>query len=290
MAKAKYKKLTDLYVRGTVKEFDDGTVMWIQVMNPFEADEAKRNAQAVRARIVGALESGISNEIEAMTDNFHLRSRKESIDDILNTNYIKWYQESVDEIQVHEDWSERVEMLKRADNDTSHVSPEEQEYLAQVNREWVIELERRLDEKISYERSICERMSPEDLLKEYRELYLQRRGTEHAIAEFNLNEVYFSTRECNAQKGDEDSSFTVDSHSKCNHSIRVFDSVEEVRDLPVELFQELLSSIGSIGMSARDARFSDRQESSSASSPLPSVVAESTHSIRIEVSESVLGI
>lgn len=56
-SRSKYRRLPDLYTVGTELVLKDGTVLWMQVLNPFEQDEAKLDAQAARARLVLALKT-----------------------------------------------------------------------------------------------------------------------------------------------------------------------------------------------------------------------------------------
>jgi len=51
----KYRRTTDLYVEGREWVLKDGTVIWLQVMNPFELEEARHDAQVARGRIAMAL-------------------------------------------------------------------------------------------------------------------------------------------------------------------------------------------------------------------------------------------
>ncbi len=54
LTRAKYRRVP-LYTVGTELVLKDGTVLWLQVMNPFERDEAQRDAQLARTRLVMAL-------------------------------------------------------------------------------------------------------------------------------------------------------------------------------------------------------------------------------------------
>ena len=76
----------------------------------------------------------------------------------------------------------------------------------------------------------------------------------------------------------EDGSFGKASHKECDHSEKVYESLEEVRVLPEQLFNQLRDGFDALAMSVRDAKNSDRQGSSSDSSPLPSKEEESTPS------------
>ncbi len=55
LTRAKYRRVPEPYTVGTELVLKDGVVLWLQVMNPFERDEAQRDAQLARTRLVMAL-------------------------------------------------------------------------------------------------------------------------------------------------------------------------------------------------------------------------------------------
>ena len=287
--RSRYKKLTDLYVRGKELVFEDGTVMWLQVLNPFEVDDARKDAQAARGRLTNALKEIGSQEFDAVLGAFRGRGRENSVADLVNARSLEWYVKAQQDVEVDPEWKERVDIINRADDTTATAMEEvEKEYLAQVNGEWLAELERRLTEEQEYQRGHWMRMSDDDLVQEYRDVYLEKRGNDVAVAEYNLAEIYYGSRVCDAVP-DEDGFFPKTAHDKCQHKERVFEDKVEVRDLPQEMVERLREGFDDLTMSVRDARFSPRQGSSSGSSPLPSAEEASTPSTQVETPSNVPG-
>lgn len=288
--RSKYKKLTDLYTPGTEVVFEDGTVMWLQVMNPFEVDDARKDAQAARGRLTNALKMVGSQDFDAVMGSFLARGREKAIDDLVNAKSLEWYLKAQQDIEVDPDWKERMAIIERTseENVALGLEPEEKEYLATINNEWLAEIEKRLRDEQDYQRGHWERMNEAELMDEYREVYLDRRGNDLAVREYNLTEMFYGCRVCDAAP-DEDGRFTSTAHQACNHKERVFESKEEVRELPEEMLGLIRMGFDALAMSVRDARFSHRQGSSSDSSPLPSEEAASTLSIPDATPESAPG-
>jgi hypothetical protein len=65
VGKSKYKRLVDLYVIGKVHVLRDGTPLWLQVLNPFEREVVRREAQIAQARQVLAMKEHGSDEQNA---------------------------------------------------------------------------------------------------------------------------------------------------------------------------------------------------------------------------------
>lgn len=289
MAKAKYKKLADLYTRGVTHVFNGDTVMWIQAMNPFEVDEARKNSQAARIRIVNALKEGDQTELDAVLDEFTSKGQEGVVKEIVEVKWLEYMNDAANSIEVDADWAEKVDLLKRSDVEEIGLPEQEKDYLLQLNGEYLIEVNKRIDEERDRDRARYSSMSETKLLDAYREIYLERRGTQRAMAEYNVNLIFFGSRECDAVP-DEEGLFPDKAHEKCDHRVKVFSSLEDVRDLPEELFIEIMNTASGIELTQRDARFSARQGSSSESSPLPSVEEESTPSIQTDPSKTAPGI
>jgi len=275
MGKAKYKRVTDLYVQGTEVELTDGTFIWMQVLNPYERDEAVHDAQVARARIVMALreDGGERLKVDA--------KMAEAGDDAIIAEMAEAkagakVPDFVNELQVDPEWRERIDIMERSD-ETQGATPltsEENALLIKVHAEYIEEILRRETAEREYQERRLTRMSHEELLDEFLDMWLDKRGGSLAAAEYVLCEMWFGARVCEGVKTDDGIS-----HDKCNgHTERIWDSKNEVRSLPEPLQALLREAIGSLSMDVRAAKNSDRQGSSSDSSPLPSEPAESTPS------------
>lgn len=287
-ARSKYRKLADLYVRGKELVFDDGTVMWVQVLNDFERAECRRAAQAERGKLVMALRELDTPEWRQLQGAFYSQTRDLTIDELVNGRLAEWYVKVADAVQNDPDWAERMEILRRAEELTA--LPEEdpqRQLLDKLNREWVDEIEKRLKEERDFYTESLTSFTEDELLVEFKERWLERRGTALALTEYNLNEIFHVARVCEATVPDEDEPFD---HAGCNgHTMRAFESLAEARDLPDEMVIKIRATLDLMAMTERDARFSDRSRSSSSPSPGPEQQAESAPSTPSESELQPLG-
>lgn len=276
MGRGKYKRLPDLFVSGRELVFEDGTVMWLQVMNPFEVEEARRDASAARSRLIMALREIGTPEYDSVRGAFYTRTRPNVIDDMIKAKSNKIFMEAQQSVEVDPEWKERLEIARRFD-ETPPAEDAEVQLFEKINRDWLEAVTALVNDETDYQVRKLESLSEEDLLKEYEELWLEAKGSEAALRAYHVAEVFYGARCCDAVP-DEDGKFTEDSHAKCNHRVTVYESKDEVREVPSGLWATLRTGFEQISMSDRDARFSPRQESSSESSPLPSAAEESTPS------------
>lgn len=284
--RSRYRRLMDLYVTGTEVELLDGSVLWMQVLNPFERDEATHDAQVARARVALALREPDSEEMAKVRSIFAELGPDACIQQLLETKRVTVSAQCADEMRVEEEWRETSDLLMRATSLATTATPEELEVLARAANRYMEELTKRVTAQLDHEQHEYEQLGTDALRDEYEEWWLERRGGEVALAEYKLTEMWLASRACAGVKGP-DGAYD---HGACDgHRVRVFDSKDEVRGLPQSLQEVLLEGLAKLEMSERDARFSRRQGSSSASSPLPSVEEESTRSTPTEVSATAPG-
>jgi hypothetical protein len=279
MSKGKYKRVTDLYVEGVELPLEDGSVIWMQVLNPFERDEAVHDAQVARSRFVLAMKEDGAERIKVEA-KLAESGRDAFIKDLANLRSEEKLTEVISAIQDDPDWKERLDVIQRTDpdNNANPLNQEELLFLAKVQGEYIQEIYARQEIENTYLVRHYEAMNERDLLEEYLETWLQRRGGALAQGEYLLTEMWYGARCCNAMVAEEGYD-----HRTCDHSERVFDSKSEVRGLPEGLQILMRDALNSVSMSVRDAKNSDRQGSSSDSSPLPSEAAESTPSTPSEI-------
>jgi len=286
MGKAKYKRVTDLYVQGTEVELADGSVIWMQVLNPYERDEAVHDAQVARSRIVMALRKDGSERLKV-----EAKMVEAGVDAVIvEMAEVKAGAKVADivaEIQSDPEWRERIEIMERTDVEQSSapLSGEEAILLAQIHTEYLQEVLKREKDERDYQERRLRRASEDELRDEFVELWLEKRGSTLATAEYVLTEMWFGARVCESTKTEDGFS-----HDQCGgHAERVWDSKNEVRGLPEGLQELLRDAINTLAMDARTAKNSDRQGSSSDSSPLPSEPAESTPSTPTATHEGAPG-
>lgn len=274
MSSARFRRLTDLFVDGTEISVGDGTYLWLQSPNSFERDECISDAQVARARLVMAMrENGDERiKLEARAETV---GRDAIIEDLAGAKADSRYVQLVSRLEDDPDWREKLTIIRRTDFDTnSSNTPAEQQLVARLMQEWTDELAKRLEDEVAYWRDHYVRATDEDILADYIEAWLSRRGDEVAQAEYTLTEIWFATRYCDATEVD--GKFD---HSGCNgHAERVFASKAEVKGTPDRLQKLLAEGLGKLAMSLRDPKGSPNPQSSSESLPPPNEEAESTPS------------
>lgn len=277
LSRAKYRRIPDLYVTGTELVLEDGTVLWLRILNPFERDEATHDAQLARARLILALKSEHGSDERITVEAAFLQQGEEKARESLAS--ITANDKLIDillEIRDSPEWAERLELSeRRAELLSRPESDPERLMLDEINVAYVAEIERRQEEERAYETGRLAKVGREALLNEYIDFYIKRRGDELAGAEFALTEAWYAARACEGVLLDDGSW----NHNACEgHDLQVFEHKGDFRRQPEPLQDLITESLKALNMSGRDARFSARQQSSSESSPLPSKAEESTPS------------
>lgn len=277
LSRQKYKRVPDLYVVGTEHKLRDDTIVWLQVLNPLQRDEAQHDAQVARSRLIMALKSGHgSDERTKVEAAFFDDGREGAVRRLVNASLATHLVKTVDSIKSDPDWKEKLEIMDRSDELLARAAEDvERKLLTDINHEYVEEVTRRQNEEEAYLEKKFREFTDEQLIADYVELYVGRRGADVAAAEFMLTEIWYAARVC---EGVEMAPGEYD-HSECeNHVLQAYETKAEVRSLPEDLQQELAGVMQTLNMSVFDAKNSDRQGSSSGSSPLPSAPEGSTPS------------
>lgn len=278
--RSKYRRLPDLYIRGkelVFKDEDDAdVVMWLQVLNPFESQECRNDAQTARARLVMALRDEGSREHDQLRGQYLQRGTEAAIEDLLTAKQAVWFIEATHAVEVDPEWAERMEVMRGTDIAPAEpISDDERSLLAKLNTEYMTEVSKRVNDERDYYRESLQRMDEAGLLLEYVDVWVSRRGDNIALIEYNLSEVAYGTRICDAVPDDE-GQFSKASHAGCNHVERVYESRDEVRTLPEEMQRMLREAFDDLAMSARDAKNLGSKATSSDSSPVPAQQEDST--------------
>lgn len=288
LTRTKYRRVTDLYVEGTAHVLKDGSTIWLQVLNPFELDEARRDAQVARARLVMALKSDHgSDDRTRVTSWFFAEGREVAIERLVEAGVGNKLVEILTELRDDPDWAEKFSIMDRSE-DLAALPPEdaERKMLEQINAEYLAQVAQMQASERDFLLRKYQASTDADLVEAYVDTFLERRGSEVAIAEFAVTELWYAARVCDGVRG---SDGTFD-HGGCDgHRLTAFESKVEVRDLPEALQDELRAALAELTMTARDAKNSARQGSSSASSPLPSEPEASTASIPAATSADAPG-
>lgn len=273
MGREKYRRLTSLYSKGVEVEIEDDLVIWVEALNPFELEDAKSAAQAAKSRLVLSLEEHGSDEMTRFEGYISELGRDQLIDVLINARSGELLVQVSDEIDNDPDWNDRMAVLERED-DLKARTPEDSErkLLEQYSREYLEEMNTRLDYEGKRLKRDLEGYPDEDLRKEFRKFWVERRGGDRALEEFRLKEHFYAARICDGVKRPDG---TFD-HSTCDHSIRVWETEEEVRHLPDEVRDLLDEALQGLNMSPKEPSDSDSRESSSPPSASPSEEGEAS--------------
>lgn len=286
MGKKQLRQVIDLYTVGRAVPLRDGSLLWIQALNPFEQDTARNEAQIARARITLALKEFGSDEQAKVRMFFFEDGIETAKSRLVDAKVALGTPRILDGIRNDPDWKERLEIIDRGDLDTARPLEDiESQLLIKVAGEFSEELGRRLRDEREFQIMRVRDLDEDMLWAEYLEWYLDRRANEVMLSEFRLHQILFGTRWCEATETDGDYD-----HSACNgHADRVFSAKDEVRAAPEDLQFTLLDAFDALELTVREAKNSDRQGSSSDSSPLPSGEAASTASTPTETRVEPLG-
>lgn len=269
------RQVVDLYTEGAVVVLRDELPVWVQPLNPFEQDTARNEAGIAKSRMVLALKNHSEEERVTVHEFFFADgldgARERLVEAKVNENSPKIFTD----IRHDPEWAERMLILDRGDEGTAKpLTDAEQELLQKIALEYSAELGARLASEREYQAQHYASMEEEPLWEEYYTWYVDRRAGEAMLSEFRQHQLLFGVRVCEANLVD--GSWD---HGNCDgHRERLFPDREELREAPTALLETLFSAIDNIELTVDEAKNSDRQGSSSDSSPLPSEAEESTAS------------
>lgn len=248
--RSKYKKVLDLYRVGTEVVFKDGTVMYIQAMNPFEVEEARRAAGVAKARFAMSVKKVGSDEHDQIMGNVEGAGALSAIDDLVKTKHSEHFIKAANEVQVDPDFKEHWDIIERSDDmDDRPADDPERLTLEILTKEYFDEVQKRTDIEEELYRNRLDAMSADELLQAYSEEWVSRRGQTHAIEAYNMAEMLSVCRVCDAVKVDD----TWD-HTACNHTEKVFEERADIEELPGDVLSQISEAIDSFNLQVRDAK------------------------------------
>jgi hypothetical protein len=283
----RFRRLTDLFVKGKAVPMPDGTHLWVQVINQFERSEAISDAQVARARIILALKADGHERLKVEGRLAEIGKDVMAADLAAAKAELKT-PDFADEMRADPEWSERMDIVMRTDWDTAAMPATEQENLlmAKVNAEVLAEFAKREDDEAAFLQRSYDRMTDDEFIDVWVEEWLDRRGSDLATAEFRLTELWYATRYCDAVVID---GGLLD-HTRCEgHRVPVFESKTDARSAPQELQELLRAALDDLNLAGRDPKDSDSPPSSSDSPPPLSAEAVSNPSTSTETPTTVPG-
>lgn len=279
---SRIKRVTDLFEEGREvilnDDLDDPVLVWVNKLNPFEMEEARKDGSVGRARAMMRLEDPESPESLLFDQALQGRSAENLVAALVYAHQNEDYVHALDDIKADEEWTERIDVLDRADQQMfdAGTAPddEEQKRLAELNHAYMARVQELTAEHQEKRKSDFEGLDLDALRDLYRQSYRDQAGSSGFLNEYRTTELYYALRDCTAKPND---NLGWD-HSSCSHRTRLCESRAEVRELPEGLIVKVREAITILNMGPRDAGNSDAPASSSASSERPSEQADATPS------------
>lgn len=283
---SRFKRVTDLFEEGRIVVLDDNpedpVVVWVNKINPFEMEEARKDGSVGRARALLRLDQPDSPETLLFEQSLVGRTDEMLVAALVLSHQSEDYIAALDDLKADPEWKDNLAVLERADSQLmdAGTAPDDDEakYLSSLNQAYMQAIADLVAKHQEKRQSDYSGMTSEELRDKYRLSYRDQAGSNGFLNEYRTTELYFALRDCQAMPSD---NLSWD-HSRCSHRTRLCESRAEVRELPEGLIVAVREAITLLNMTARDAGNSDAPASSSASSEQPSAAAESTPSTPVE--------
>jgi hypothetical protein len=287
-------RITDLFLEGTELYLgdDDNTgepiVVWVNKLNSFEEEEARRDGSAARALRL----------LELDNDNLEVQqARKEmeawDVDTLRRSVTLQGAEEdyvlAMDDVQADEEWAKKIEDLRRMGplmDDQEIPSDDERRVLFNtLNEEYAEALREAMELRQEARMDELEGLSQAELFDKFMESWSNRAAMLEFLKEQKVTQIYYALRDCQAVKGESGKWY----HRTCSHA-RLLPERAAVRGLPESLLDKVVTALEEVSVDRRQAAFSDAPTSSSESLEQPKQQEESTPSIPEETPRVVQSI
>lgn len=278
MVSAALRRVTELFIEGTecVLDENEPVLVWVNKLNPFEVDEARRDGHAARTRLTLALEDPRSEESQL----FDTQSAK--LDDevvALGMAAAKYNEDLVrasEDLRADEEWADKLNMIERANElrDRPEGDPE-RVAVDKVADEYMAELDERVEVLRQQKLAELKALPKDELRVKYRKEWVNQRGTEAFMTEYKISELYEALRQCVATVKDDNGRWQ---HDGCDHRQKLLDDRSEVRGLPEGLVNKVSPVLTNLAVDDRSAKGQVAESSSSDSSQRPNAQEDSAAS------------
>lgn len=267
-------RLNHLFDEGVEVPFPDGTLYWLSKLNPFEADEARKDGMAARSLTILAIREQGTSDYAVFQAGLDGVQAPQLIEQIVSSRELEIFSKAIRETNADPEWVERVAILTRLLEVTPADGSPELEQAKKIDGDYNDELFKRGREaRAVMERELAEQ-SLDSLKDLFREVYVERQASDSFSREYRITEIFFGLRRCQASSAVEG---VKERHKGCTHD-RALDSRDEVKMLSEPVLEVVSRAIASLTMSRDDARFSDAPSTSSESSGQPVAQEASTPS------------
>lgn len=268
------RRVTDLFVEGTelflgMDDEQKPVVLWINKLNSFEIEEARRDGVAARGLRLLELTKEDNPERLAIThqlgrwDDEKLRQyRVGQMSDELYLNVIN-------DLEADEEWAEKLPLLRRLpqllDDENAPEDDPRREQLGDLNTEYLDVLRVRSENAQKAALKELKDVSRKDLEEDYLEAWRNRISLDEFMAERRMTEIFAAVRDCRATEAAGATGGKRWDHSRCDHTERLLNARSAVKTLPEPVIEKIVDTLEDLTVPQRDSGNSDAPASSSAS-------------------------
>jgi hypothetical protein len=285
------RRITDLFEEGVVvplgEDLDGPILLWVNKLNSFQVEEARRDGVARRGMRLADLGKPDNPERAAMLSEVEQMTLDEVRQAWTKQQAEEQYLTALDDVDSDPEWREKLDVIRRMPTllDEAGAAPDDprRQELRDLQRNYyaaIAEAQKSLQDQTFKDSEGAER---EKLTKEFMERWRQRISLDEFMEERRVTELYFALRVCQATRDGN----TYD-HAPCDHSQRALEAREQVRGLPEQVIEKSIEALDQLNVTPRDAGNSDAPVSSSAPSEQPSVPEDSTPSTPEAISNGSL--
>lgn len=270
-----FKRVTDLFAEGTelyLGDDDNGPViLWINKLNPYQEDEARRDGSAARYLRIAELSDPESQEYKGMHAEVgrwgHDKLAEKFVEQKINEIYV----EALDDLETDPEAKEALETSRRLPVllDDAGAPPDDprRQQLFDAQVDWMGQLAEMQKKKMAQALEDAKAMDHEELTDLFFEGWRERETLDLFMEERRTTQIFYATRVCEAIPASDGTTEAPKwDHAACNHAKRAFDERKEVRESPDGFIAKVIDMLQDITVPARTAGNSDAPTSSSGSS------------------------
>lgn len=272
-------RITDLFLEGKELHFGDDAdgspvVVWVNKLNSFEDEEARRDGAAARSlRVLGL--SDDNPEIKNAREELGEFGKDELIQIVAAQSFDEDYLLAIDDVESEPEWVENLGVLRMGTLLEDADIAEDDARVKQVNElnaKYMTAIQTSTDKRQKDRRIEYADLPSEDLCDLFIKNWKNRVGMADFLAEQRVTQIFYSLRDCQGVRkgGGWD-------HSGCKH-IRLLSERSQVRSLPEDVLERAVEVITELRMDSRTAGNSGVPANSSESSGRPKLEEESTPS------------
>ena len=268
---ARLKRVSDLFVEGkeVVLQEDPVVMVWVNKLNSFEDDEARRDGLAFRSLQMIQIErsDGEHPAVASLVADYESNDRQGRADILANLYSQEDLLHAMDEVDSTEKWQERGELIRRGELlDGANLDVESSQALVEESAAYFKEVQTELERRTKERSQEFVRMPEPSLRDDFLKKAAETVSISTFIRERDVTSIYYALRNCESS--------VPGSHGSCAHE-RLLEAREQVLDLPDGLVKAVQSALEELDISPREAGNSDAPTPSSGQSEQPSEQEES---------------